>query len=49
MELIKEIDVSSYATEELKTLKDYYEKEGYTTCIKIYEGFVDTWILELYA
>ena len=37
MELIKEMDVSSYTVEELRILEEYYEKEGYATCVEIYD------------
>lgn len=48
MKLIIEIDVSDKPTQELKSMKDMFESQGYSTCIQVYEGLVDTYILEVY-
>lgn len=48
MKPIWEIDVSNKTTLELKVLREQYEDQGYSTSIQVYEGLVDTLILEVY-
>lgn len=45
---IIELNVSDKTTQELQSMRDAYESQGYSTCIQVYEGLVDTYILEVY-
>lgn len=48
MKPIEEIDVSEKTVWELRSLREWYETQGYSTTIQVYEGLVDTLILEVY-
>lgn len=46
--LIKEIDVSRMTMYEVSSLREHYELQGYSVCVTIYEGLVDTWTMGVY-
>ena len=48
MKPIIEIDVSDKPTQELQSMRNMFELQCYSTCIQVYEGLVDTYILEVY-
>lgn len=47
MKPIEEVDVTDKTVEEVCSIKEWYDRAGFSTSVQVYEGLVDTYILEV--